>query len=95
MDARDKGDEMTKADELWEKYLAPVLGDSVLRQPFKDALHEYGQAVRDRDAEIASPPYIPVQDYLSIQNHVVKREVDLTWRVHTDIAAAISKEPLP
>lgn len=43
---------MTKADELWEKYLAPVLGESVLSQPFKDALNEYGEAVRAENAEL-------------------------------------------
>lgn len=37
-------------DELWEKY---AIDEMIDRQPFMTALAEYGQAVRDRDAEIA------------------------------------------
>ena len=39
-----------KADELWEKYSGN--GYSVSKSDFLAAIEEYGQAVRDRDAEI-------------------------------------------
>jgi len=41
-------------DELWEKYSTQGIGaHTMYRFQFLAALHEYGQAVRDRDAEIA------------------------------------------
>jgi len=69
-------------EELWGKYLAPVLGESVLRQPFKDALAEYGAAVRQRDAEIC----------INVKSRMIRNEITGPWDA---CAAAISREPLP
>ena len=51
-------------DELWEKYavlMYPPKADApeyvITKSDFLAALHEYGQAVRDRDAEICNTLY--------------------------------------
>lgn len=69
-------------DELWEKYLAPVLGESVLRQPFKDALAEYGEAVRAEAVSVCKE----LED---------KRHGNAHNFACEDCAAAIEKMKLP
>jgi len=66
------------ADELWEKYSSPHL-KFMSKRDFLAALAEYGQAVRDRDAEICrqQPDEFQTPDQ------------------RLDCAAAISREPLP
>ena len=68
---------MTKADELWEKYYSHAR--TITRQDFLAALAEYGQAVRDRDAEICrqQPDEFQTPDQ------------------RLECAAAISREPMP
>jgi len=69
------------ADELWEKYSSPHL-KFMSKRDFLAALAEYGQAVRDRDAEIARELHSGEQD-------------DITRDAKFKSAAAISREPLP
>ena len=74
-----------KADELWEKYSdVKVMWDlrRMTQDAFLAALAEYGQAVRDRDAEIARELHSGEQD-------------DITRDAKFKSAAAISREPLP
>lgn len=68
---------MIKADELWEKYYSHAR--TITRQDFLAALAEYGQAVRDRDAEICrqQPDEFQTPDQ------------------RLECAAAISREPMP
>ena len=71
-----------KADELWEKYSdVKVMWDlrRMTQDAFLAALAEYGQAVRDRDAEICrqQPDEFQTPDQ------------------RLECAAAISREPLP
>lgn len=79
-----------KADELWEKYwdTQEMLGDKVIgKDSFLAALAEYGQAVRDRDAEICKEQGVaPCAGnlYATTSNDTAD-----------DCAAAISREPLP
>jgi len=72
---------MTKADELWEKYAAEFTdgSESMRKRDFLAALAEYGQAVRDRDAEICrqQPDEFQTPDQ------------------RLECAAAISREPMP
>ena len=65
-------------DELWEKY---AIDEMIDRQPFMTALHEYGQAVRARDAEI-----------VAIQSNDTK---NIHFRTAVILSAKIQKEPLP
>jgi len=73
-----------KADELWEKYYYADedCGHMVRRDSFLAALAEYGQAVRDRDAEIARKNSVSgdPQEWIS---------------ACSDCADAIDYEPLP
>ena len=72
-------------DELWEKYSdVKVMWDlrRMTQDAFLAALAEYGQAVRDRDAEIARELHSGEQD-------------DITRDAKFKSAAAISREPLP
>lgn len=74
---------MTKADELWEKYVSNAFLNRPVRKEVKihflAALAEYGQAVRDRDAEICrqQPDEFQTPDQ------------------RLECAAAISREPMP
>jgi len=76
-------------DELWEKYAKPIANPDVKwvdRNEFLAALREYGQAVRDRDAEIISDEAKRLRDigtYEDGADHIAT------------LAAAISREPLP
>jgi len=73
-----------KADELWDKYA--YRSDSpphITYTQFLAALAEYGQAVRDRDAEICKGKIDPEWPNDDISN------------MASDCAAAISREPLP
>jgi len=75
-----------KADELWEKYSYAADGDYsplIRHDNFLAALHEYGQAVRNRDAEICRSKVDPEWPNDDISN------------MASDCAAAISKEKLP
>jgi len=70
-----------KADELWEKYSAMTRTseDAVYHADFLAALAEYGQAVRDRDAEIcrnASDKWLDgeVRDVIFAVNIAISRE---------------------
>ena len=73
-----------KADELWEKYLThePQEVSRMYVTGFYAALAEYGQAVRDRDAEIARKNSVSgdPQEWIS---------------ACSDCADAIDYEPLP
>lgn len=78
-----------KADELWEKYEAAERHDGNYpdddsKQRFLAALHEYGQAVRARDAEICKAE----SAFLKSDGDGASNGCDLC-------AAAISREPLP
>lgn len=79
-----------KSDELWEKYkrASTVYNlDVMTRKDFLAALHEYGQAVRARDAEIARSECLV--DGLDTSD-------DIAYNLAVaDCAAAISKEPMP
>lgn len=75
---------MTKADELWEKYYSHAR--TITRQDFLAALAEYGQAVRERDAEICKEQGVaPCAGnlYATTNNETAE-----------ECAAAISREPL-
>ena len=51
---------MSRAEEMWESMsfeAGPHRMRYVSKQMFLAALHEYGQAVRDRDAEICKGMY--------------------------------------
>lgn len=56
-------------------------------------LREVEARTVERCAKEADPIPIPIDDYLRIQNHVVKREVDLEWNLRTGIAARIRALP--
>lgn len=70
---------MTKADELWTKHRHGSA--TMTHHQFLAALHEYGQAVRDRDAEI-----------VAIQSNDTK---NIHFRTAVILSAKIQKEPLP
>jgi hypothetical protein len=74
-------------DELWEKYAndeASRGGQVMCIGDFLAALAEYGQAVRDRDKEIATDSTA----------HTAYQSKEC-YRFASYIAAAISREPLP
>lgn len=74
---------MTKADELWHQHTGGM-GVYMTYDQFLAALHEYGQAVRKRDAEICRGlPMVPGTGLRDFEPN------------GGDCAAAISKEPLP
>lgn len=73
---------MGKADEIWEKYEA---FGRIYYKDFLAALAEYGQSVRDRDAEIAQGHGSPT---LTIGMAGAQSFANR-------IAAALSREPLP
>lgn len=56
-------------------------------------LREVEARTVERCAKEADPIPIPIDDYLRIQNHVVKREVDLERNLRTGIAARIRALP--
>jgi len=70
------------ADELWEKYSSPHL-KFMSKRDFLAALAEYGQFIRDGDAEICKGKIDPEWPNDDISN------------MASDCAAAISREPLP
>jgi len=75
-------------DELWEKHANECYGTrrTIDYDDFLAALREYGQAVRDRDAEIISDEAKRLRDigtYEDGADHIAT------------LAAAISREPLP
>lgn len=76
-----------KADELWEKYYsyASMNGDYMTKPQFLAALAEYGQAVRDRDAEICN----------RLERTGVKCGNGRVIASSIECAAAISREPMP
>jgi len=79
---------MTKADELWEKYKwnsERVPTGLMTRNDFLAALAEYGQFVRDRDAEICN----------TLEASGTTRRSGRFIASAVDCAAAISREPLP
>lgn len=64
-------------EQLWKKH---QIRDSIYKEDFLTALAEYGQAVRERDAEIC--------------RERAERD-DHAKAPYKDCAAAISREPLP
>lgn len=85
---------MTK-DELWKKYSAPML-QFMSKREFLAALSEYGQAVRERDAEIADKSAESVFNANpGRRKGTVSHVGGYAGHLLKDCAAAISREPLP
>lgn len=76
-----------KADELWQKWFdGEAYGEPVMSHAgFLAALAEYGQAVRDRDAEICN----------RLERTGVKCGNGRVIASSIECAAAISREPMP
>lgn len=84
-------------NELWDKYKQPgkfdgFTGDIVCRLDFLAALAEYGQAVRDRDAEICG---MSTKDILLAAGEMTAQELRTVHAILDSRIAAISREPLP
>lgn len=76
---------MSKADELWEKYLAPVLPDGVLRVAFSDALREYGEHVKAEAVKVC----FAEKGRQVMSKYATVRECDNARRIADNCAEAI------